>query len=253
MGISVESESSSIAAFFDLDKTIISRSSTLAFGPPLYRHGLISKSAALRAAFGQLAFRLAGAGPRRMEHARAQVSELCRGWPADLVSEIVSRHLAEEILPYVYAEAEALLAAHRDAGEDTIIVSTSGQEVVGPIGAVLRATAIIATRMAVADGCYTGEMDFYAYGEAKASSVRELAAARGYRLAGCFAYSDSITDLPLLEAVGQPRVVNPDRALRRIARQRGWPVLSFAAHCPPAGPAARLTASTRHDQPAQRM
>ena len=250
MGISVESESSSIAAFFDLDKTIISRSSTLAFGPPLYRHGLISKSAALRAAFGQLAFRLAGAGPRRMEHARAQVSELCRGWPADLVSAIVSRHLAEEIRPTCTRRPRPCSPPTR-RWEDTIIVSTSGPGG-RPISRLAR-DAIIATRMAVADGCYTGEMDFYAYGEAKASSVRELAAARGYRLPGCFAYSDSITDLPLLEAVGQPRAVNPDRALRRIARQRGWPVLSFAAHCPQLGKVANLTASTSHHQPAQRM
>ncbi len=253
VGISVERESPSIAAFFDLDKTIISRSSTLAFGPPLYSRGLISKNAAIRSAFGQLAFRLAGAGHWRMELVRAQVSQLCRGWPAELVREIVCQHLDELILPYVYAEAAALLAAHRGAGEDVIIVSTSGQEMVGPIGTALGATEVIATRMAVADGCYTGEMEFYAYGEAKASRARELASARGYRLADCFAYSDSITDLPLLEVVGHPRTVNPGRALRRIARQRDWPVLEFAAHSPAARAADRLTTPTRHNHAAQRM
>ncbi len=253
VGISVESASSSIAAFFDLDKTIISRSSTLAFGPPLYRRGLISRSDAIRSAFGQVVFRLAGADHRRMERVRAQVSRLCRGWPAELVREIVSLHLDDLILPYVYAEAETLLAAHRGAGEDVIIVSTSGQEMVGPIGTVLGATGVIATRMAVAHGCYTGEVEFYAYGEAKASKVRELAAARGYRLADCFAYSDSITDLPLLEVVGHPSAVNPDRALRRIAIQRGWPVLTFGTHSPAIYAAARMTALARQNLPAQRM
>ena len=91
---------------------------------------------------------------------------------------------------------------------------------VAPIGDLLGAREVIATRMQVADGCYTGEMDFWAYGESKAIRVRELALARGYRLADCYAYSDSVTDLPMLEAVGHPRVVNPDRALRRIARER---------------------------------
>jgi len=253
VGISVERESSSIAAFFDLDKTIISRSSTLAFGRPLYEHGLISFGDAIRSAFGELAFRLAGAGQRRMDLVRAQVSELCRGWPADLVRDIVSRYLDELILPYVYAEADRLLDAHRGADEDVIIVSTSGQEMVGPIGSALGAAGVIATRMTIADGCYTGEIDFYAYGEAKASGVRELAAARGYRLADCFAYSDSITDLPLLGLVGRPRVVNPDRSLRRVARQRGWPVLTFAGHSPAAGTADRLTALSRKNCPAQRM
>jgi phosphoserine phosphatase len=108
-----------------------------------------------------------------------------------------------------------------------IIVSTSGQEVVAPIGVLLGASTVIATRMEVTDGRYTGQVEFYAYGQAKADQVRALAAERGYSLPHCYAYSDSVTDLPMLEIVGHPRAVNPDRALRRIAQQRGWPVLIF--------------------------
>jgi HAD superfamily hydrolase (TIGR01490 family) len=224
---SVEAGSRGTAAFFDLDKTIISRSSTLAFGPSFYRHGLISRGQAARTAFGHLVFRLGGADHQRMERIRSEVGALCQGWRAAQVSDIVSRHLDEIILPRVYAEAHQLIARHRASGQDVVIVSSSGQEMVGPIGAWLGAAETIATRMAVADGCYTGEMEFWAYGEAKASRVRELALLRGYWLPDCYAYSDSITDLPLLEAVGHPHAVNPDRALRRIARQRCWPVLSF--------------------------
>jgi HAD superfamily hydrolase (TIGR01490 family) len=232
VGTSVEGDETIVAAFFDLDKTIISRSSTLAFGPSFYRHGLISRSQALRTAYAQVLFRIGGAGHQRMERLRLGVGELCRGWPADRVSEIVRRHLHETILPLVYAEAERLIAAHGRAGQDVIIVSTSGQEMVGPIGDLLGACEVIATRMEVADGRYTGEMEFWAYGEAKARRVRELAAKRGYRLPDCYAYSDSITDLPMLEAVGHPRAVNPDRALRRIARERHWPVLAFGTRSP---------------------
>jgi HAD superfamily hydrolase (TIGR01490 family) len=227
VGSSVESDRTIAAAFFDLDKTIISRSSTLAFGPSFYRHGLISRGDAIRAAFAQLVFRIVGADGQQMERIRGQVSDMCRGWQADRVREIVSRHLNEIILPLVYHEAQRLIAAHGSAGRDVVIVSTSGMEMVAPIGRLLGASEVIATRMAVADGCYTGEMEFWAYGEAKAHRVRELAAARGYRLQDCYAYSDSVTDLPMLEAVGHPRVVNPDRALRRIARERQWPVLAF--------------------------
>jgi HAD superfamily hydrolase (TIGR01490 family) len=216
------------AAFFDLDKTLISRSSTLAFGPPFYRHGLISRGDMLRGAVAQLLFRCSGASHSRMEKIRKQVSEACRDWPAERVAEIVTRHLDELILPYVYAEARRLLSEHRGAGRDVIIVSTSGHEVVAPIGTLLGAVSVIATRMRIADGRYTGEMDVYAYGEEKASQVRALAAERGYSLPDCYAYSDSVTDLPLLEVVGHPRAVNPDRALRRIAVARGWPVLSFS-------------------------
>jgi hypothetical protein len=110
-----------------------------------------------------------------------------------------------------------------------VIVSTSGKEVVAPIGVLLGVSSVIATRMEVTDGHYTGLVEFYAYGEAKAEQVRMLAAERGYSLPHCYAYSDSVTDLPMLEIVGNPRAVNPDRALRRIAQRRGWPVLTFGA------------------------
>jgi HAD superfamily hydrolase (TIGR01490 family) len=247
VGTSVEGGSQAIAAFFDLDKTIISRSSTLAFGPSFYRHGLITRGQALRSALGQLSFRLGGADHQKMERIRAEVGALCRGWPADRVSDIVARHLDQIILPHVYAEAHRLIASHRDQGQDVVIVSSSGQEMVVPIGAWLGASEVIATRMEIAGGCYTGKMEFWAYGEAKAHRIRELAGQRGYRLQDCYAYSDSVTDLPLLETVGHPHAVNPDRSLRRIARQRRWPVLTFGgrlaarpASLPVPAPASRI-------------
>ncbi len=218
-----------VAAFFDLDKTIISKSSTLAYGLSFYRNGLISRGDAVRGAVAQLVFTRRGAGHARMERIREQVSEVCRGWPAERVTEIVARHLDELILPYVYADARALLDRHRDAGQDVVIVSTSGVEMVAPIGTLLGAAHVIATRMEIADGRYTGQFELYAYGEAKAEQVRALAAERGYCLADCYAYSDSVTDVPMLEAVGHPHAVNPDRALRRLAAERGWPILAFTA------------------------
>ncbi len=176
MSSSAEAGRRPAAAFFDLDKTIIAKSSTLAYGPSFYRNGLISRGDAVRGAVAQLLFARHGASHDRMEQIRAQVSQLCRGWPADRVREIVARHLDELIVPYVYDEARALLDAHRAAGEDVIIVSTSGLEMVGPIGALLGAALVIATQMEIAEGCYTGQIDFYAYGPAKAERVRELAA-----------------------------------------------------------------------------
>jgi phosphoserine phosphatase len=98
---------------------------------------------------------------------------------------------------------------------------------VEPIAALVGADRCLATRMGVADGRYTGVIDYYCYGEEKARAARKIAAEQGYPLADCRAYSDSITDLPLLEAVGHPTAVNPDRALRREAEQRGWPILIF--------------------------
>lgn len=217
-----------VAAFFDLDKTVISKSSTLAFVPSFYQDGLLSRAQAVRGAIAQLVFRVGGADHKQMEKIKEQVGRLCRGWPAERVAEIVTRHLPDTIGPLVYAEARRLLHAHRQAGRDVYLVSSAGQEVVGPIGAMLGVSGIIATRMGQADGRYTGELEFYAYGEGKACGMREVAAERGYDLTACFAYSDSVTDLPMLEAVGHPHAVNPDRELRKVAHARGWPVLAFA-------------------------
>src|SRR5262249_60946683 len=115
---------------------------------------------------------------------------------------------------------------------DVVLVSSSGEEIVRPIGELLGVTDIIATRMVVEDGRYTGDVDFYAAGRNKAAAVRDLAAERCYDLADSYAYSDSVTDAPMLEAVGHPTAVNPDPALRRGALARGRPMLAVRPPLP---------------------
>jgi HAD superfamily hydrolase (TIGR01490 family) len=163
-----------------------------------------------------------------MARTRDYVAELSRGWPAEEVRSIVNETLEELIAPAVYAEAAALIEAHRSAGRAVVLVSASGEEMVAPIGRMLGATDVIASRMVIGDdGRYTGEIDFYAAGPAKAEAIKEFASARGIDLDASFAYSDSITDEPMLRTVGYPRAVNPDRGLRRLAQEEGWPQLTF--------------------------
>jgi HAD superfamily hydrolase (TIGR01490 family) len=216
------------AAFFDLDKTVIAKSSTLAFGRPFFQGGLINRRAVLKGAYAQFVFSLAGADADQMERMRSQITAMTTGWDTGVVADIVRETLHEIVDPLVYAEAADLIEEHRAAGREIVIVSSSGAEMVGPIGELLAVDRVVATRMVTRDGRYTGEIDFYAYGENKAVAVREVAAEMGYDLADCWAYSDSITDLPMLQAVGHPTAVNPDRALRRAALDRGWPVLTFS-------------------------
>jgi HAD superfamily hydrolase (TIGR01490 family) len=215
------------AAFFDLDKTVIAKSSTLAFGRPFFAGGLINRRAVLKGAYAQFVFSLAGADATQMERMRAQITDMATGWDVATVHEIVSETLHEVVDPLVYAEAADLIEFHRAAGREIVIVSSSGAEMVEPIGEMLGADRVVATRMVTADGHYTGEIAFYAYGENKAEAMRQVAAESGYDLADCYAYSDSVTDLPMLSAVGHPTAVNPDRALRKAAAERGWPVLEF--------------------------
>ncbi|HKT05989.1 MAG TPA: HAD-IB family hydrolase, partial [Rugosimonospora sp.] len=212
------------AVFFDLDKTVIAKSSALAFGRPFYRERLITRRDVVKAAYAQLIFRIGGADEHQMIRLRDYLAELCQGWRVDQVQQIVNETLHELIHPYIYAEAAALIEQHLAAGRDVVLVSASGEEMVRPIGDLLGVTDVIATRMAVRDGRYSGEVDFYAGGPYKVAAVRDLAKERGYELADSYAYSDSVTDVHLLEAVGHPTAVNPDRGLRRIAAERGWPI-----------------------------
>jgi HAD superfamily hydrolase (TIGR01490 family) len=221
-------DSSGVAAFFDLDKTIIAKSSAFVFSRAFFHEGLINRRAVLKSTYAQFMYLLAGADAEQMERMRAHITAQCTGWDVAQVTAIVEETLHDVVDPLVYAEATELIDAHHRRGEDIVVVSSSGAEVVQPIAKMIGATHAVATRMVTHEGRYTGDVEFYCAGENKALAAQQLAEEQGYDLERCHAYSDSITDLPLLEAVGHPTAVNPDRALRREALQRGWPVLSFS-------------------------
>ena len=216
------------AAFFDLDKTVVAKSSTLAFGRPLYKEGLISPAIVIKGAYAQLAYQLLGANEGRMEKSRVALLELTKGWNADRVQRLVRETLQEIIDPLIYQEALDLFEEHRRAGRDLYLVSSSGEEVVKPLAEYLGVPHVIATRPGIdEDGNYDGTLDFYCYGENKAVAIREEAEARGIDLSASFAYSDSVTDVPMLSAVGHPVAVNPDKELRRYAATNEWEVVDF--------------------------
>lgn len=218
---------SSAAAFFDLDKTVLAKSSSLAFAKQLHKGGLLSRSDVLRAAYRQFLYTISGADDDLMSQAREQLSALIAGWPVQQVSEIVNEALEEVIVPIVYQEAVDLFEEHHAAGRDVIIISSSGTEVVEPIGVQLGVDKAIGTQAEVVDGLYTGKLLLYAYGQSKADIIVALAADVGYDLRECYAYSDSITDVPMLSVVGHPFATNPDKNLRAYAEEHDWPILKF--------------------------
>ncbi|MEW6059019.1 MAG: HAD family hydrolase [Actinomycetota bacterium] len=215
------------AAFFDLDKTIISKSSSLALSRPMYRAGMVKRSQLFRGIYAQLVYLLVGADERKMERLKEGMLALTKGWDQQQMEELVQDVLIDVIDPYVYQEALDLIELHRKQGRRVYIVSSSPEEVVRPLARHFRASGVLATRAKIEEGKYTGELEFFCAGEAKADAIRELAERVGIDLAGSYAYSDSATDLPMLEAVGHPVVVNPDRDLRKEAETRGWDVREF--------------------------
>ena len=215
------------AAFFDLDKTIISRSSSLALSRPMYRAGMVTRGQLVRGAYAQLVYALVGADERKMERLKDGMLQLTKGWDRHEVERLVREVLIQVIDPYVYQEALDLMALHRAEGRQIYIVSSSPEEVVRPLAGHFGVSGVIATRARIVEGRYTGELEFYAYGESKAEAIRSLAERIGIDLEGSYAYTDSITDLPMLEAVGNPVAVNADKELRRIAEEREWEVRDF--------------------------
>lgn len=216
------------AAFFDLDRTLLRRSSTLALAPAFRRHGVITRTQMAKAAFWQLLFVFHGTSKERVRAASEEGLMLLRDFTPEQMQTLVSESLHSVLRPLVYGEPLDLVVRHRERGEPSYIVSAALQEVVDALAAELGFDGALGTVCQVVDGVYTGRGVRSLHGENKAAAVRELAAAEGFDLDGSTAYSDSHTDLPFLEAVGHPVAVNPDRTLRRVAQARGWPVLRFA-------------------------
>ena len=215
------------AAFFDLDRTIIGGSSVFTFGWVAYRNGMIPTGQLLKDASSALTFKLLGASDEKSEGVRDRVLSSIKGTKlADLQG--LGDDILARLLDNVQRESRGLIDLHADAGRDTYIVSASPIEIIRDFAETMGMTGAIGTVSEIVDGVYTGRLaEPFCYGEGKAVAIRKMAAAKGYDLARCYAYTDSISDLPMLECVGHPVAVNPDRSLETLAYHRGWPIIEF--------------------------
>ncbi len=216
------------AAFFDLDRTIISGSSVMQFGWVAYRNGMIPTSDLIKDGVNAVRFRFSGASDEKTDAVKSRVLEAIEGVPVERL-----RTLGEEIIPRllddVRREARGLVDLHEHAGRDTYIVSASPVEIVSDFAEAMGMTGGIGTVAEVRNGVYTGHLaEPFCYGEGKSIAVKKVAAAEGYDLRLSYAYTDSAGDLPMLEVVGHPVAVNPDSALETIAYHRGWPIVEFS-------------------------
>lgn len=215
------------AAFFDLDRTLISHSSSLALAGPFRARGLIGRRQALKAALAQLLFVRFGAGQARVGQTADSAMSTLRGVSVDELREIVAEAWDPILKPLVYRDALERAEEHRARGEGVFVASAALQEVVEEVSRRLGFDGAIASRAETSDGVFTGRLERRLYGQAKADAVLDLARERGVDLGASSAYSDSSSDVPFLEAVGRAIAVNPDRALGRVAAERGWQVVRW--------------------------
>ena len=217
------------AAFFDLDKTVIAKASIAAFGRPLYRGGLINRRLVARAVVSQLIYLHLGASEQKLARVRESMLTLTKGWDRDQIREIVREALEETVEPIIYAEALDLIEAHRAAGYKVYLVSASPEDDRPAPGRAPRGRRSHrqpgrwSTRRAGTPGRWSSTPTARSRPRPCGSWPRP----RGIDLAESSAYSDSYTDLPMLEAVGHPVAVNPDRVLAKVAREREWEVMQF--------------------------
>lgn len=216
------------AAFFDLDKTVIAKSSTLAFGKPFYKAGFFGRRTLMKMGFGQIMYMLFGADEDTLHRARDQMLELTEGWHRAEIEQLVEETLDEIADPLVYAEALTLIEEHKRAGRKVYLVSASPEQIVRPIGRHVGVPDIIATKIKTdAAGFFEADIELYAMGPGKAEAITALAERVAIDLEESYAYSDSVTDLPMMEIVGNPVAVNPEKELRKVAEERDWPILEF--------------------------
>jgi HAD superfamily hydrolase (TIGR01490 family) len=216
------------AAFFDLDRTLLRRSSVLALAGSFRKRGLISRTHLAKAALWQLLFVARGVSAETVRSAAEEGMRFLKGFSVEEMRALVGDAMEPILRPLVYAEPLHLVQQHRERGERVYVVSATLQEIVEHIAGDLGFDGALGSTCEIVDGVYTGRSLRALHGVGKANAIRELAAAEGFDLAECTAYSDSHTDVPFLDAVGHPVAVNPDRALRRIARERGWTILEFS-------------------------
>lgn len=216
-----------VAAFFDLDKTIIATSSAFAFGKEFLNNGMITRQEAWDLYLSKAQYMLMGQSSEKMDSTRDTLAQMVSGWKVDDIQRITRETLREVVAPAIYAEARELIHAHRAKGHHVIIISASAKILVEPIAQELGVDTVVATELAVEDGRLTGEITRYLKGDAKAQAVRQFAAEHGFDLGTSYAYSDSATDIPMLELVGNPVAVNPDRALKKHALANGWQARTF--------------------------
>lgn len=217
------------AAFFDVDNTLSRGSTLFLVARGLARRGFFSPQMVLKFALAQTRFRLSGKEKaKEIANVRRAALVFVKGHRTSELADIAEEIYDESISHSLWAGTVALAKEHLAAGREVWLVTASPLEMGEVIARRLGFTGALGSIAASVDGVYTGELHGdLLHGAAKADAVKRLAEETGLNLADCYAYSDSTNDLPLLEAVGHPCVINPDARLRRHAKAKSWPIADY--------------------------
>lgn len=216
---------SKVGAFFDLDHTILAGFSAMSFMRERLLSGRMSPQEMAGTFYGALSFGLGRTGfSALMTGMTATYRGLAESVLDEVGQEVFVKHLARQIYP----EARALIEAHQEAGHTVAIISSATKYQILPFARELGIDQVMYTDLEVKEGVFTGQLAGpTCYGEGKADAARRIADREGVDLGESYFYTDSHEDLPLLEAVGRPRPLNPNRQLAQIAKERRWPVRRF--------------------------
>jgi HAD superfamily hydrolase (TIGR01490 family) len=217
-----------VAAFFDVDNTILRGASIFHLGIALYRRGLLSVRDCLRMIRLNTRYVLFGESVSGVEATSSGSLETIRHQPAAQMAAVAEEVWDKVLAGRVYPGTQALLDQHLAEGDEVWLVSASPAQVVELIGQRVGATGTLGTEVEIKNGYFTGRLtNGLMHGPAKAEAVEALAKRRSLNLAKSFAYGDSANDIPMLRLVGNPCAINPDRRLRRYCRDQRWPMREF--------------------------
>jgi HAD superfamily hydrolase (TIGR01490 family) len=216
------------AAFFDVDNTIMRGASIFHLGRGLYRRGYFQTRDIASMAWAQAQFVLGAENLEHMDEARSFALTFIQGRSVAELSALTEEIFDTVMANKVWPGTLALTQDHLEQGQRVWLVTAAPVEIATVIARRLGLTAAMGTVAEHVDGVYTGRLvGEVLHGAAKAEAVTALAAREGLDLARCAAYSDSSNDIPMLEVVGEPCAINPDRELRAYARERGWRVRDY--------------------------
>lgn len=212
-------------AFFDLDRTLLSENSGSLWVRREFRSGHLSRWQAAFASGALLRYHLGGTS---IEAVLLAALEGLAGSSARELRRRTEAFYAQEIRHLIRPGARIALEAHRAAGDTLVLLTTSNGDLADLVAADLRLDAVLCNRLEAEGDRHTGRpQGELCYGPGKVRYAEVLAARLGQSLESAAFYSDSYSDLPMLEAVGRPVVVHPDPRLRREALRRGWPIESW--------------------------